>query len=307
MINGHLSLRLTLTNYMEFTMAILDYNIIQGENTFLGNILDYYQTNGLYESKHDYPEKFNNLSYFTHLEKITIESIHDYCSLRKLQGVKNATINRELTILRSAINYYNFNNDTEIKNPLNGFKLFEEDFIPKYLNEYQCKRLLNACSQYSNRTFYVYIYLLLNTGCRSSELLTLEWENVDLDRRFFVVRNSLSKNKKTVYKPINDQALKIFDELSWSHSKWVFYNPKTNYRYKTFRRAWLWTLEKSGLDCRIHDLRHTFASLLVSNGVPIYHVTQLLGHSDTRITQRYAHLSPNNLLSVVNQLPTFSE
>ena len=132
---------------------------------------------------------------------------------------------------------------------------------------------------------------MLNTGCRSGELLTLEWKNVDIDRKYFVVRNSLSKNKKTVYKPINDQALLVFDELPVKHSQWVFYNPKTQNRYKTFRRAWLWSLEKSGLDCRIHDLRHTFASLLVSNGVPIYHVSQLLGHSDTKTTQKYAHLS----------------
>ena len=223
-----------------------------------------------------------------------------------MQGVKNSTINRELTILRSAINHYNFNNGTTLKNPLNGFKLFESDFIPKYLNEYQCKRLLTACKQYPNKAFFVYVYLLLNTGCRSGELLTLEWKNVDIDRKYFVVRNSLSKNKKTVYKPINDQALLVFDELPVKHSQWVFYNPKTQNRYKTFRRAWLWSLEKSGLDCRIHDLRHTFASLLVSNGVPIYHVSQLLGHSDTKTTQKYAHLSPNNLLGVVNQLPDFS-
>lgn len=268
-------------------------------------ILDFYKANGLFQSNNDYADKFHNLTYFETLETLNIEQIHDYCSLRSLTGVKNATINRELTVLRSAINYYNKHHDTNVKNPLNGFKLFEADFIPKYLNEYQCKRLLNTCKQYSNQAFYVYIYLLLNTGCRSSELLTLTWDNVDLDRQYFIVRNSLSKNRKTVYKPLNNQALQVFDVLPVVHHQWVFYNPKTDFRYKTFRRAWLWALEQSGLDCRIHDLRHTFASLLVSNGVPIYHVSQLLGHSDTRITQRYAHLSPNNLLGVVNQLPNF--
>ena len=288
-------------------MADLDYNIIQSESMSfgLGQVLDYYATHGLYESKHDYLDKFNNLEYFVNLESISLDIIHDYCTLRSLQGVKNATINRELTILRSAINHYNFNHDTTIKNPLNGFKLFEEDFIPKYLNEYQCKRLLKACYDYPNKAFYVYVYLLLNTGCRTGELLTLQWKNVDIDRKYFIVRNSLSKNKKTVYKPINNQALEVFQDLPNVHGEWVFYNPKTNFHYKTFRRAWLWALERSGLDCRMHDLRHTFASLLVSNGVPIYHVSQLLGHSDTKITQRYAHLSPNNLLGVVNQLPIF--
>lgn len=285
-------------------MAIFDYSIYQHENSnTLAKVLNYYRVNGLYQAKHDYPEKFNHLAYFEKFDSINKDVILDYCSLRSLQGVKNATINRELTILRTAINYYNVEKEVNIKNPLNGFKLFEDDFIPKYLNEFQCKRLLKACYEYPNKAFYVYIYLLLNTGCRTSELLTLDWQNVDLDRNYFIVRNSLSKNKKTIYKPINNQALQVFGELPYIHTKWVFYNPKTDFRYKTFRRAWLWSLEKSGLDCRMHDLRHTFASLLVANGVPIYHVSQLLGHSDTKITQRYAHLSPNNLLGVVNQLP----
>lgn len=285
-------------------MAIFDYSIYQHENSnTLAKVLNYYRVNGLYQAKHDYPEKFNHLAYFESFDSINKEIVLDYCSLRSLQGVKNATINRELTILRTAINYYNVEKEVNIKNPLNGFKLFEDDFIPKYLNEFQCKRLLKACKEYPNKAFYVYVYLLLNTGCRTSELLTLDWQNVDLDRNYFIVRNSLSKNKKTIYKPLNNQALQIFDDLPFIHTKWVFYNPKTDFRYKTFRRAWLWSLEKSGLDCRMHDLRHTFASLLVSNGVPIYHVSQLLGHSDTKITQRYAHLSPNNLLGVVNQLP----
>lgn len=266
-------------------------------------ILNYYAYYGLQFSPYDYNEKFKPLDYFTNYPKLTNEVILDYCTLRQLQGVKNATINRELTVLRSAINYYNKHFETDIPNPLNGFKLQEMDYMPKYLNEWQCKRLLDACDQYPNKAFYVYVYLLINTGCRSSELLTLTWSNVDFERRYFVVRNSLSKNKKTVYKPLNNQSLRVFDQLPFIHSQWVFYNPKTDNRYKTFRRAWLWALEQSGLSCRIHDLRHTFASLLVSQGVPLYHVSQLLGHSDTRITQRYAHLSPDNLASVVGLLP----
>lgn len=263
-------------------------------------ILDFYSRNGLYQSKHDYADKFNHLRFFCALDSIKIDDIHDYCSLRSLAGVKNSTINRELTIARSAINYYNKHNDANIKNPFLGFNLFESDFIPRYLSPVECKRLLEVCADYPNKAFYVYVALLLNTGCRSGELLSLTWDNVYLDPGYLIIRNSLSKNKKTIYKPLNNQALQAFDDLPQLERTWVFYNPKTNNRYKSFRRAWLWALEKSGLNCRIHDLRHTFASLLISQGVPLYHVSQLLGHSDTRITQRYSHLSPDNLAGVVD-------
>ena len=268
-------------------------------------ILDYYSRNGLYQSNHDYLDKFNHLMFFAGKDSIKIDDIHDYCSLRTLSGVKNATVNRELNIARSAINYYNKHNDTNIKNPFNGFNLFESDFIPRYLNAGECSLLLETCKQYSNLLFHSYISLLLNTGSRSGELLTLQWDNVFLDDRYLIVRNSLSKNKKTVYKPLNNQAIIAFSELSPLDTGFVFLNTRTNDRYKSFRKAWLWAKERSGIDCRIHDLRHTFASLLVSSGVPLYHVSQLLGHSDTRITQRYAHLSPDNLLDVVQQLPKF--
>lgn len=267
-------------------------------------ILSFYQSNGLYQSKQDYSEKFNNLSYFESLEKITIEDIHEYCSFRSLQGVKNATINRELTIIRSAINYYNKHKQTDHFNPFNGFSLFETDFIPVYLNTDQCQKLLNVARLYPNAMYYIYIGLLLNTGCRSGELLSLTWENVNLERRYITIRNSLSKNRKTVYKPLNDFAYKLLIELT-HQGDYIFYNPNTQKPYRTFRRAWLWTLERVEFNCRIHDLRHTFASLLVSQGVPLYHVSQLLGHSDTRITQKYAHLSPNNLQSVVDMMPKF--
>lgn len=267
-------------------------------------ILAFYQENGLYQSKHDYLEKFNKLSFFESLNKITIEDIHEYCSFRTLQGVKNATINRELTIMRSAINYYNKHNQTNHYNPFNGFTLFESDFMPVYLNANQCQKLLNTAKMYSNPMLYVYLALLLHTGCRSGELLSLKWENVHLDKGYITIRNTLSKNKKTIHKPLNHQALSILKSVE-KKGDWVFYNPKTGKHYKTFRRGWLWTLERVDFNCRIHDLRHTFASLLVSQGVPLYNVSQLLGHSDTRITQKYAHLSPNNLQSVVDLLPQF--
>lgn len=265
-------------------------------------ILDFYQKNGLYQSKYDYLDKFNRLMWFAG-KSLDIETVHDYCTIRTLQGVKNSTINRELTLARSAINYYNKHKKTTIYNPFNGFSLFEQDFIPRYLNNIECKKLLNACSNYSNPIFFYYVNLLLNTGCRSSELLNLTWQNVNLDERYLVIRNNLSKNRKTLYKPLNYNAISSLKELKNYNNYWVFYNHRTNNRYKTFRRAWLFATDKAKLNgLRIHDLRHTFASLLVKEGVPIYQVSILLGHSDTRITQRYAHLSPNYLTNVVNLL-----
>lgn len=268
-------------------------------------ILDFYVKNSLKFSLVNYDDKLEHLRFFAD-KPISIDTLTDYCSLRQLSGVKNATINREINIIRASVNFWNKHNDDNVKNPFSKFNLFEDDFIPRYLNEHEIYKLLSSASQYPNSFFYIYIRLLLSTGCRSGELLSLTWDNVYINDKYIVVRNSLSKNRKTVYKPLNPSSIKSFDLIDYHHYKYVFYNPKTDFHYKTFRYAWKKTLDDAGIGhLRIHDLRHTFASLLVKRGVPIYHVSQLLGHSDTRITQRYAHLSPDNLSQCVAVLPDF--
>lgn len=268
-------------------------------------ILDYYIKNGLYQ-RHDYADKMQHLHYFGQFPKINIEIIHDYCTMRTLQNVKNATINRELTIARAAINFYNKHNDDKLINPFNGFKLFEHDFMPRYLDENECRKLLKSCLIYDNYPLFAFVTLALNTGSRSGELRKLEWVNVNMDLRYLTIRNSLSKNRKTVHKPLNNASIAVLQRLKQgNNSPFVFYNPKTNHHMVTFRRSFATACKNAGLDgLRIHDLRHTFASLLVRRGVPLYHVMQLLGHSDIKTTQRYAHLSHNTLAHVVDMLPT---
>lgn len=271
-------------------------------------ILKFYSVNGLFESNHKYLEKFRHLDFFNQYDEITIESIHEYVLYRRSSGVKNSTINRELNVIRSAFNYYLKHKDhANFKNKFNGFRLFEDDYIPRFLNASECSRLLVESKRYSNFYLHDYILLLLNTGCRSGELLRLTWENVYLNDRYLIVRNSLSKNEKTVYKPLNETAITALIRLK-NHKKWVFYNEKTDDRYKSFYKGFKNAVERAEIGyVRIHDLRHTFASFLIKQGVPLYHVSTLLGHSDTRITQCYAHLAPENLHECLNALPVLTQ
>lgn len=270
-------------------------------------ILNFYSKNGLFGSKHAYKDKFGHLEFFHQYDEITIETVTEYCSIRTLQGVKNSTINRELNVIKSAFNYYlKHKHHASFKNVFNGFKLFEEDYIPRFLNAYECQKLLRASKKYDNQKLHDFIVLALNTGCRASELTTLTWDNVLIHEKHFIIRNSLSKNKKTVYKPLNNISIEALYRLK-NHNKYVFYNQNTNKPIKSFRRGFHLAAERANLaPLRIHDLRHTFASFLIKQGVPIYHVSTLLGHSDTRITQRYAHLAPENLHDVLKCLPALT-
>lgn len=77
---------------------------------------------------------------------------------------------------------------------------------------------------------------------------------------------------------------------------YVFTNPRTRTAYHSFYAAWFVARDLAELeDLRIHDLRHTYASVLINNGVSLYEVQTLLGHSSVQMTQRYAHLQPDLL------------
>lgn len=272
-------------------------------------IIEFYRKNALFQNKVNYDEKLKHLQFFNDFDEITIEVIHNYCSLRNLSGVKNSTINREIAVIRSAFSFYlKHHYHANFKNVFLGFRLFESDFIPKYLNVEQCKKLLSFAKGHSNPMLHNYLVLLLNTGCRSGELLSLKWENVYLDEKYIIIRNSLSKNGKTVYKPLNFDSIYAFSRIKNKgiSSEYVFFNPKTGKPVVSFYKAFKSIATQMGMpDLRIHDLRHTFASFLVQQGVPIYQVSTLLGHSDTRITQRYAHVSPKYLHESLRSLPNF--
>jgi integrase len=76
----------------------------------------------------------------------------------------------------------------------------------------------------------------------------------------------------------------------------VFTNPTTRTAYHSYDTAWMKARDAAGLPkVRMHDLRHTFASLLINKGVSLYEVQTLLGHSSLQMTQRYAHLAPDLL------------
>ena len=143
--------------------------------------------------------------------------------------------------------------------------------------------------------------LLVYTGARPIELLTLTWDNVYLDNRFYVVRNQWSKNKRTMYKYLNDTAFDILANREHI-GEFVFTNPKTKERYFDFKNQFKTCKKLAGVNCRMYDLRHTYASWLVQRGVTIYTVKDLLGHRDISSTERYAHLDYSNYLDALSKI-----
>ena len=156
------------------------------------------------------------------------------------------------------------------------------------------------------------IVVALNTGMRRGEILGLEWDRVDLKARRIRLEAQHTMGKKGRTVPMNDTARAAllnqarFRAEHCPDSKWVFCDKKGK-RIGRTTRSFNYACHKAGLmDFRFHDLRHTCAAWLVTAGVPLPEVRDLLGHSTVIMTERYAHLSPDNLRVAVGILDQLS-
>jgi integrase len=148
------------------------------------------------------------------------------------------------------------------------------------------------------------VLLSLNTGMRQGELFSLAWESVDLRLKTISVLASHSKGNKTRTIPLNAEAHAVLTTIKPEVAKGlVFKSPVTGGKFNNVKNAWA-EIAKVGKvpDLRWHDMRHEFASQLVMRGAPLFTVQKLLGHSNARMTQRYAKLAPNTLAEAVNLL-----
>lgn len=148
------------------------------------------------------------------------------------------------------------------------------------------------------------VLLSLNTGMRQGELFSLAWENVDLVRKTITVLASHSKGNTTRSIPLNAEALALLTTIKPDPAKGlVFKSPVTGGRFNNVKKAWAEVTKTAEVpDLRWHDLRHDFASQLVMRGAPLYTVQKLMGHANSRMTQRYAKLAPSTLADAVNML-----
>ena len=142
--------------------------------------------------------------------------------------------------------------------------------------------------------------MLILTGARKREVLDARWADFDIERRIW--RIPMSKSGKARHVPLSDGALAVLKSLPVLPGvSWAFANPRTGRPYVSIFFAWDTARRKAGLgEVRVHDLRHSFASLLINSGRTLYEVQQILGHTQIKTTQRYAHLSQETLLDAAN-------
>lgn len=191
------------------------------------------------------------------------------------------------------------------RNPCAGVKKFQENnAMQRFLTPDEIRRLYKAMDDMNGRSVMTIasLKLLLLTGARRSEALTARWENVDLERGIWRIPHT--KNGRAHHVMLSDEAKELLAKLPRVEgSPWVFPGRDPSKHVVDPRKCLDQLMDAAGIErIRIHDLRHTFASLCAQSGHDLYLIKQALNHSDIQVTQRYAHLTSDNLRTAVQSV-----
>jgi len=182
-------------------------------------------------------------------------------------------------------------------NPCKGVKRYPEERREKWLRNEEIGRLVAALAQHPNRVTANAIRLALLTGARRGELLKAQWPEFDLERGVWTKPSHHTKQKKIEHLPLSPPAIALLRTLKQqADGEYVF--PGKNGPLKELKSSWAAIRDAAGLTktgIRFHDLRHTYASQLVSGGISLHIVGGLLGHTRSETTQRYAHIADEAL------------
>jgi integrase len=178
-------------------------------------------------------------------------------------------------------------------NPVRGLERFRERLRERYLTKAEFERLGAALTSAEgdgmNPFAMAAIRLLIFTGARRGEILGLLWAHVDIERAALFLPDSKT-GRKTIQ--LNEPALLVLANLPrLADNPFVICGGKVGEPLTGLKKHWQKLRERAGLrDVRLHDLRHSFASVAASEGVPLAVLGRLVGHQTLRTTERYAHI-----------------
>jgi integrase len=265
------------------------------------------------------------------LDKITRDRVEEFVSCLVSKELAKDTIRLTLATLRKILNKAQ-RAGIIADNPATRLGEFYRQAPTRHreiepLTEAEVIKFLETVRQYSPQHFALFL-CAIHTGLRSGELAGLQWGDLDENGKFLVVRRGIVRGKINPTKSGIIRKVDVSDALMFAllelrrkrkeallaqgnnelpATDWIFENEEggfqdmKNLKNRHFQKC----LEKAGLrQIRFHDLRHTFASLLIQNGEPLTYVKEQLGHSSIKITvDVYGHLVPGANRQAVNRLP----
>lgn len=222
-------------------------------------------------------------------------------SAKRPQNVSTATVNRYAAVLSHVCTVAV--NEWELleSNPFQKIKKRKEPRgRTRFLSDEERKVLLAICYESHYKPLYLIVVLALSTGARKSEIMNLEWTNIDMERARIVLYET--KNGECRALPLTGHAYELMQEhmkVRRLDTNLVFPSLKGDKPYE-IKKSWEGALKKANInDFRFHDLRHSAASYLAMNGATLAEIAEILGHKTLAMVKRYAHLSEQHTAGVV--------
>lgn len=228
------------------------------------------------------------------IQEITTWQIEKYKTRRK-EEVQPASVNREIALLKhmytKAIEWGKCKDS-----PAKKVKLLKGEIKRvRFLMPEEIQKLLSNCADHLKPIVTVAVH----TGMRKGELLGLKWDQVNFDQGIISLLDTKNHERRDI--PMNETVKNILMGIEKKNA-YVFCNGDGE-TFGDVRRSFETALRRSSIeDFRFHDLRHTFASILVMEGVDIMTVKELMGHKDLTMTLRYSHLAPSHKTRAINIL-----
>lgn len=242
------------------------------------------------------------------LSELTTNKIENYVHTR-LKDSSIFAARRDFSNISSALNKA-VRDGYLLSNPCKGIRRLQlPERQPLFYSKEDFQRLIAAIDNEDVRDLTLFA---VNTGLRQNEMITLEWNQVDLDQKFVILNNQgtyITKTKRVRQIPLNKTAyevvLKRKNNIHTQTDKqfvFTFRGAKIEQRY--FTKYFKQFVIRAGVHPKLnfHSLRHTFASWLVQKNVSIYVVSKLLGHADIKTTQIYSHLRRDDLKDATDKL-----
>ncbi len=215
-----------------------------------------------------------------------------------------STINRYLAAFSAALGIATSEWQWIQSNPFSRVRREKENSgRVRFLSPDERRGLLEACKESKNRNIHLITVLALSTGMRQTEIMSLSWDQVNQDKRTITLYKT--KNDETRVVPLVGLANA---ELEKHGKVRNLKNPNVfagrHHSYAQFPRgAWETAISKAGItDFTFHDCRHSAASELAMNGASLHEIAAVLGHKTLAMVQRYAHLSEQHTMSVVERM-----
>jgi integrase len=212
--------------------------------------------------------------------------------------------NYAVTVLRALLNFA-VRHGLRPANPAAGIKLYRENKRERFLSESEIGAAADGITEAEGLGVIgpfaaAGLRLALFTGARSGEITSIQWNHVDWQRRLIRLPDSKTNEPRTIH--LSDAAIEVLRNTPHV-GPFVVAGMKRGVPYRNLTHAWGRTRKYAGLDdVRLHDLRHSYASLAAGRGVSLYTIGKLLGHKDPVSTQRYAHLARDAVQAVNDEL-----